>query len=59
MSIRPVKGIPRGKIRPWDGSVISIRVELGQVARPNSAFVICRRSGVRQVRSMVCRSVLP
>jgi hypothetical protein len=42
-----MRGIPRGTIRPWDGSLISIRVELGQVGRASSAFVICKRSRVR------------
>jgi len=29
MCSRLNKGIPRGKIRSWDGSLISIRAELG------------------------------
>jgi hypothetical protein len=43
--------IPRGKIRPWDGRLISTRTELGQVGRTSSAFVTRRRSaGLRAVR---------
>jgi hypothetical protein len=37
-------GIPRGKIRPWDGCLISIRMEFDQVSCPSSAFVVCKRS---------------
>jgi hypothetical protein len=39
-----MRGSPRGKIRPWDGRLISIRVELGQVGRTSSAFVMRNRS---------------
>jgi hypothetical protein len=39
-----MRGISRGNIRPWDGSLISIRVELSQVSRTGSASVMCKRS---------------
>lgn len=32
MSSRLMGGIPRAKIRPWDGSLISIRAEFGQLS---------------------------
>ena len=32
------------QIRPWDGWLISIRVELGQVGCTGSALVVCKRS---------------
>jgi hypothetical protein len=44
MSSRPLRGIPGGTIRPLDGWLISIRVELGQVGCTSSAFVIGKRS---------------
>jgi hypothetical protein len=39
-----MRSIPRGKFRPWDGWLISIRVELGPVGRTSSAFVTYKRS---------------
>jgi hypothetical protein len=44
MSSRLARGIPWGKIRPWDSWLISIRAESGQVGRTSGAFVICNRS---------------
>jgi hypothetical protein len=44
MSSHLSRAIGRGKIRPSDGLLISIRVKLGQVGRTSSAFVMCRRS---------------
>jgi hypothetical protein len=38
MSSRLNRGIPRGKIRPWDGRLPNIRVELGQVSCTNSVW---------------------
>jgi hypothetical protein len=32
MSSRLMRGIPRGMIRPWDDSLISIRAEFGQLS---------------------------
>jgi hypothetical protein len=46
ISGRLTGGIPRGKIRPWDSWLISIRAESGQVGRTTGAFVACKRSGV-------------
>jgi hypothetical protein len=46
MSSRLMRGIPRGSIRPWDGWLVSIRVELGQVSCASSAFVLYTRSPV-------------
>jgi hypothetical protein len=47
-----MRGIPGGKIRPWDSWLISIRVESGQVGRTSGAFVMCKRSpaGLRSGR---------
>jgi hypothetical protein len=42
-----MRGVPRGKIRPGDGSLISIRAELGQVGFTSGAFVMCNRSRVQ------------
>jgi hypothetical protein len=42
-----MRGIPGGKIRPWDGWLISIRVEFGQAGHTSGAFVICNRSPLR------------
>jgi hypothetical protein len=47
----PLRGVTRGKIRPWDGCMISIRVKSGQVGCTSSAFVMCRRSRVRGSRA--------
>ena len=49
MSNSLMRGIPRDKIRPWDGCLISIGVELGQVGCTSGAFVIGRRSAVLRV----------
>jgi hypothetical protein len=39
-----MRGFPRGKMRPWDGCLISSRVNLGRVGGTGSIFVICKRS---------------
>jgi len=49
MSNSLMRGIPRDKIRLWDGCLISIGVELGQVGCTSGAFVIGRRSAVLRV----------
>jgi hypothetical protein len=46
-----VRGIRRGKIRPWDSWLISIRAESGQVGRTSGAFVTCMRSRIRSFAS--------